>query len=78
MVALKGFGMGLKHLEMICLVINALKIKLNRRLFLHQALDCFTAMLSRAENRLRMAEIIGVKLNISKEKVARESLCSAF
>ncbi|XP_047429048.1 midasin isoform X2 [Mugil cephalus] len=33
-----------------------------------EALDCFTAMLSRPENRLRMAEIIGVKLNISKEK----------
>lgn len=36
---------------------------------LHQALDCFTAMLSRPESRLRMAEIIGSKLNISKEKV---------
>lgn len=34
-----------------------------------QALDCFTAMLSRPESRLRMAEIIGSKLNISKEKV---------
>ncbi|KAM4633655.1 midasin [Polymixia lowei] len=33
-----------------------------------EALDCFTAMLSRSENRLRMAEIIGSKLNISKEK----------
>ncbi|KAM3861280.1 midasin [Diretmus argenteus] len=33
-----------------------------------EALDCFTAMLSRPENRLRMAEIIGSKLNISKEK----------
>ncbi|XP_034006274.1 midasin isoform X1 [Trematomus bernacchii] len=33
-----------------------------------EALDCFTAMLSRPEGRLRMAEIIGSKLNISKEK----------
>ncbi|GLD70631.1 midasin, partial [Lates japonicus] len=33
-----------------------------------EALDCFTAMLSRPESRLRMAEIIGSKLNISKEK----------
>uniref|UniRef100_A0A3Q3JWH6 Midasin n=1 Tax=Monopterus albus TaxID=43700 RepID=A0A3Q3JWH6_MONAL len=33
-----------------------------------EALDCFTAMLSCAESRLRMAEIIGSKLNISKEK----------
>lgn len=39
-----------------------------------QALDCFTAMLSRPESRLRMAEIIGTKLNISKEKVKRERL----
>ncbi|XP_054474709.1 midasin [Anoplopoma fimbria] len=33
-----------------------------------EALDCFTAMLSRPDRRLRMAEIIGSKLNISKEK----------
>nr|XP_046228345.1 midasin isoform X2 [Scatophagus argus] len=33
-----------------------------------EALDCFTAMLSHCESRLRMAEIIGSKLNISKEK----------
>ncbi|XP_069561962.1 midasin [Brachyistius frenatus] len=33
-----------------------------------EALDCFTAMLSRSESRLRMAEIIGSKLNISKQK----------
>ncbi|XP_029902559.1 midasin isoform X2 [Myripristis murdjan] len=33
-----------------------------------EALDCFTAMLSCAESRLRMAEVIGSKLNISKEK----------
>ncbi|KAM9551495.1 midasin-like isoform 2-T2 [Salvelinus alpinus] len=35
-----------------------------------EALDCFTAMLSRPESRLRMAEVIGSKLNISKEKAA--------
>uniref|UniRef100_A0A3P8RPW4 Midasin n=1 Tax=Amphiprion percula TaxID=161767 RepID=A0A3P8RPW4_AMPPE len=33
-----------------------------------EALDCFTAMLSRPESRQRMAEIIGSKLNISREK----------
>ncbi|XP_042084236.1 midasin isoform X2 [Haplochromis burtoni] len=33
-----------------------------------EALDCFTAMLSHPESRLRMAEIIGSKLNISREK----------
>ncbi|KAM9355690.1 midasin [Pholidichthys leucotaenia] len=38
-----------------------------QRVFL-EALDCFTAMLSRSDSRLRMAEIIGSKLNISKEK----------
>ncbi|XP_028296182.1 midasin isoform X2 [Gouania willdenowi] len=32
-----------------------------------EALDCFTAMLSHPGSRLRMAEIIGSKLNISKE-----------
>ncbi|XP_034264874.1 midasin [Pantherophis guttatus] len=34
-----------------------------------EALDCFTAMLSKQSNRLKMAEIIGSKLNISKHKV---------
>lgn len=34
-----------------------------------QALDCFTAMQSKAESRLKLAEIIGSKLNVSKEKV---------
>uniref|UniRef100_A0A3Q3ARQ7 Midasin n=1 Tax=Kryptolebias marmoratus TaxID=37003 RepID=A0A3Q3ARQ7_KRYMA len=33
-----------------------------------EALDCFTAMLSCPGSRLRMSEIIGSKLNISKEK----------
>uniref|UniRef100_A0A3Q4MRM4 Midasin n=1 Tax=Neolamprologus brichardi TaxID=32507 RepID=A0A3Q4MRM4_NEOBR len=33
-----------------------------------EALDCFTAMLPHPESRLRMAEIIGSKLNISREK----------
>ncbi|KAJ8008932.1 hypothetical protein DPEC_G00083550 [Dallia pectoralis] len=35
-----------------------------------EALDCFTAMVSRPDSRLRMAEVIGSKLNISKEKAA--------
>ncbi|MED6248455.1 AAA ATPase midasin, partial [Ataeniobius toweri] len=38
-----------------------------QRVFL-EALDCFSAMLSLPASRLRMAEIIGSKLNISKEK----------
>lgn len=42
-----------------------------------QALDCFTAMLSSSSSRLRLAEIIGSKLNITKEKVwsVRAFLC---
>ncbi|XP_011610045.2 midasin isoform X2 [Takifugu rubripes] len=34
----------------------------------HEALDCFTAMLSRPESRVQMAETIGSKLNISREQ----------
>lgn len=34
-----------------------------------EALDCFTAMLSDQTKKLKMAEIIGSKLNISKKKV---------
>ncbi|KAL2081973.1 hypothetical protein ACEWY4_021791 [Coilia grayii] len=33
-----------------------------------EALDCFTAMLSKPTSRLKMAEVIGSKLNISREK----------
>ncbi|XP_066547692.1 midasin isoform X2 [Amia ocellicauda] len=41
-----------------------------------EALDCFTAMLSKPESRQRMAEIIGSKLNISKEKA--EHFCHMY
>ncbi|XP_069462584.1 midasin isoform X2 [Ambystoma mexicanum] len=34
----------------------------------HEALDCFTAMLSKKGSRLKMAESIGSKLNLSKKK----------
>ncbi|KAJ1151695.1 hypothetical protein NDU88_004475 [Pleurodeles waltl] len=34
----------------------------------HEALDCFTAMLSNQASRLKMAESIGSKLNISRKK----------
>nr|XP_020753857.1 midasin-like [Odocoileus virginianus texanus] len=33
-----------------------------------EALDCFTAMLSKQTSKLKMAEVIGSKLNISKKK----------
>ncbi|KAJ6665782.1 hypothetical protein lerEdw1_001254 [Lerista edwardsae] len=42
----------------------------------HEALDCFTAMLSKQGNRLKMAEVIGSKLNISKHKA--EYYCQLY
>ncbi|KAM8810105.1 midasin [Eudromia elegans] len=41
-----------------------------------EALDCFTAMLSKQGSRQKMANIIGSKLNISKEKV--EFFCEIY
>ncbi|KAM4043140.1 midasin isoform 2-T2 [Anomaloglossus baeobatrachus] len=41
-----------------------------------EALDCFTAMLSAPVARLRMAEVIGSKLNISKQKA--EFYCQLY
>ncbi|XP_062980947.1 midasin [Elgaria multicarinata webbii] len=42
----------------------------------HEALDCFTAMLSKQGSRLKMAEIIGSKLNISRHKA--EYYCQLY
>ncbi|XP_066468783.1 midasin [Tiliqua scincoides] len=42
----------------------------------HEALDCFTAMLSKQGSRLKMAEVIGSKLNISKHKA--EYYCQLY
>ncbi|XP_053314521.1 midasin [Spea bombifrons] len=42
----------------------------------HEALDCFTAMLSKPTASLRMAEVIGSKLNISKQKA--EFYCQLY
>ncbi|KAE8602908.1 hypothetical protein XENTR_v10014171 [Xenopus tropicalis] len=42
----------------------------------HEAMDCFTAMLSKPGSRLRMAEVIGSKLNISKQKA--EFYCQLY
>ncbi|XP_056422084.1 midasin [Hyla sarda] len=42
----------------------------------HEALDCFTAMLSSPVVRLKMAEVIGSKLNISKQKA--EFYCQLY
>nr|XP_045010044.1 midasin isoform X2 [Jaculus jaculus] len=41
-----------------------------------EALDCFTAMLSEHKSKLKMAEVIGSKLNISKKKV--EFFCKLY
>ncbi|XP_025949160.1 midasin [Dromaius novaehollandiae] len=41
-----------------------------------EALDCFTAMLSKQGSRQKMAKIIGSKLNISKKKV--EFFCELY
>uniref|UniRef100_A0A8D1BB25 Midasin n=1 Tax=Sus scrofa TaxID=9823 RepID=A0A8D1BB25_PIG len=41
-----------------------------------EALDCFTAMLSKPMSKLKMAEIIGSKLNISKKKA--EFFCQLY
>ncbi|XP_040839706.1 midasin isoform X2 [Ochotona curzoniae] len=41
-----------------------------------EALDCFTAMLSDCTSKLKMAEIIGSKLNISKKKA--EFFCQLY
>ncbi|CAH6790218.1 midasin [Phodopus roborovskii] len=41
-----------------------------------EALDCFTAMLSEQTKKLKMAEVIGSKLNISKKKA--EFFCKLY
>ncbi|XP_077950103.1 midasin isoform X1 [Gasterosteus aculeatus] len=57
----------LKWCERISVNFDGASLTTAQHVF-QEALDCFTAMLSRPESRLRMAEIIGSKLNISKEK----------
>ncbi|XP_061479315.1 midasin isoform X2 [Rhineura floridana] len=42
----------------------------------HEALDCFTAMLSKQGSKLKLAEVIGSKLNISKHKA--EYYCKLY
>ncbi|XP_007570662.1 midasin isoform X2 [Poecilia formosa] len=57
----------LKWCERISVNFDSASPATAQRVFL-EALDCFTAMLSCPASRLRMAEIIGSKLNISNEK----------
>nr|XP_056712126.1 midasin [Euleptes europaea] len=42
----------------------------------HEALDCFTAMLSKLSSRMKIAEVIGSQLNISKHKA--EYYCQLY
>uniref|UniRef100_A0A8D2KWR3 Midasin n=1 Tax=Varanus komodoensis TaxID=61221 RepID=A0A8D2KWR3_VARKO len=42
----------------------------------HEALDCFTAMLSKQSSRLKMTEIIGSRLNITRHKA--EYYCQLY
>ncbi|KAI3364212.1 hypothetical protein L3Q82_010816 [Scortum barcoo] len=69
--ALEGRALSLRDLlkwcERISVNFDSTSLATAQHVF-QEALDCFTAMLSRPESRLRMAEIIGSKLNISKEK----------
>uniref|UniRef100_A0A671LK38 Midasin n=1 Tax=Sinocyclocheilus anshuiensis TaxID=1608454 RepID=A0A671LK38_9TELE len=69
--SLEGRGLSLRDLlkwcERICLNFDSSCASTAQNVFLG-ALDCFTAMLSQSESRLKMAEIIGSKLNISREK----------
>lgn len=69
--SLEGRGLSLRDLlkwcERICLNFESSCASTAQNVF-QEALDCFTAMLSKSESRLKMAEIIGSRLNISREK----------
>ncbi|XP_041950170.1 midasin [Alosa sapidissima] len=69
--ALEGRGLSLRDLLKWCERIfhnfDNSSSATAQKVFL-EALDCFTAMLSKPESKLRMAEVIGSKLNISREK----------
>ncbi|XP_076872534.1 midasin isoform X2 [Brachyhypopomus gauderio] len=68
---LEGRGLSLRDLlkwcERIRVNFDSSSSATAQNVFL-EALDCFTAMLSKADARLKLAEIIGGKLNVSREK----------
>ncbi|KAM4771043.1 midasin [Rhinophrynus dorsalis] len=76
---LEGRGLSLRDLLKWCNRIvhnfdaSASSTALN---IFHEALDCFTAMLSNRSVRHKMAEVIGSKLNISKQKA--EYYCQLY
>uniref|UniRef100_A0A3Q2D7A0 Midasin n=1 Tax=Cyprinodon variegatus TaxID=28743 RepID=A0A3Q2D7A0_CYPVA len=75
--SLEGRADLLKWCERISVNFDSSSSATAQRVFL-EALDCFTAMLSLPASRLRMAEIIGSKLNISKEKFQAQHFCQLY
>ncbi|XP_072912476.1 midasin [Hemitrygon akajei] len=70
-LCLEGRGLSLRDLLKWCerIIPNFDGTSSSTALCIFQeALDCFTAMISKHKSRQKMAEIIGSKLNISKEK----------
>ncbi|XP_057678283.1 midasin isoform X2 [Corythoichthys intestinalis] len=67
---LEGRELSLRDLLKLCerISVNFNSTSTSHHVF-QEALDCFTAMMSHPERQLQMAEKIGSKLNISKEKV---------
>ncbi|XP_043542624.1 midasin isoform X1 [Chiloscyllium plagiosum] len=71
-VCLEGRGLSLRDLLKWCerIIDNFDCTSSSTALHIfREALDCFTAMMSKRGSRKKMAEVIGSKLNISKEKV---------
>uniref|UniRef100_A0A4W3JTX9 Midasin n=1 Tax=Callorhinchus milii TaxID=7868 RepID=A0A4W3JTX9_CALMI len=78
-ISLEGRGLSLRDLLKWCerIACNFDSTSTSTALSVFQeALDCFTAMMSKLGSRQTMAEIIGSKLNISKEKA--EFFCQLY
>nr|XP_033792626.1 midasin isoform X2 [Geotrypetes seraphini] len=76
--SLEGRGLSLRDLLKWCnRIVHNFDSSTDSALNVFQeALDCFTAMLPKQGSRLKMAEAIGSKLNISKEKA--EYYCQVY
>ncbi|XP_067882619.1 midasin [Heterodontus francisci] len=78
-LCLEGRGLSLRDLlkwcERVIPNFDGTSSSTALRIF-QEALDCFTAMMSKRRSRQKMAEIIGSKLNISKEKA--EFFCQLY
>ncbi|XP_078068621.1 midasin [Mustelus asterias] len=78
-LCLEGRGLSLRDLLKWCerIIHNFDGTSSSTALHVFQeALDCFTAMMSKRRSRQKMAEIIGSKLNVSKEKA--EFFCQLY